>query len=137
MRALVHSLVTHYKLDGIPAILDKIKAFGFRYATHAGITWSLTDVTVPKIKEEIVEKGYEAVAKEQENYMQGLLTEDERKRMTIEIWSKVSGDLRKHVVESLDRTGPVHDMITSGARGSVVQLHQMAGMKGLITNPRG
>jgi DNA-directed RNA polymerase subunit beta' len=57
--------------------------------------------------------------------------------MTIEIWTKVSGDLRKHVVESLDRTGPVHDMITSGARGSVVQLHQMAGMKGLITNPRG
>ena len=57
--------------------------------------------------------------------------------MTIEIWAKVSGDLRKHVVEALDTQGPVHDMITSGARGSVVQLHQMAGMKGLITNPRG
>src|SRR6185503_16376453 len=53
------------------------------------------------------------------------------------IWTKVSGDLSKHVVDALDRTGPVHDMITSGARGSVVQLHQMAGMKGLITNPRG
>jgi DNA-directed RNA polymerase beta' subunit len=50
---------------------------------------------------------------------------------------KISGDLRKHVVESLDPNGPVHDMITSGARGSVVQLHQMAGMKGLITDPRG
>jgi len=137
MGALVQSLVTHYKLDGIPAILDKIKAFGFRYATHAGITWSISDVVVPKIKEELVEKGREAAAKELESYNSGLLTEDERRRSTIEIWGKVSGDLRKHVVDALDRAGSVHDMITSGARGSVVQLHQMVGMKGLITNPRG
>jgi DNA-directed RNA polymerase subunit beta' len=137
MSALVQNLVTHYSLDGIPPILDKIKKFGFRYATHAGITWSISDVKVPKIKEELVEAGFEATAREQDNFNNGLLTEAERKRMTIEIWTKVSGDLRKHVVESLDRTGPVHDMITSGARGSVVQLHQMAGMKGLITNPRG
>ncbi|HTR18958.1 MAG TPA: DNA-directed RNA polymerase subunit beta' [Candidatus Paceibacterota bacterium] len=137
MNSLVHQLVTRYKLDGIPAILDKIKAFGFRYATEAGITWSLSDVVVPEVKEGLVKAGREAVAKEEENYQQGLLTEEERKRMTIEIWAKVSGDLRKHVVEALDKQGPVHDMITSGARGSVVQLHQMAGMKGLITNPRG
>jgi len=137
MGALVQNLVTHYKLDGIPKILDKIKAFGFRYATYAGITWSLSDVVVPKIKEELVKKGREQAAKEQDAFLSGLLTEEERRRMTIEIWGKVSGELRKHVVESLDRQGPVHDMITSGARGSAVQLHQMAGMKGLITNPRG
>ena len=137
MQALVQNLVTHYKLDGIPAILDKIKAFGFRYATYAGITWSLSDVVVPNVKEELVREGREKAAKEQENYLQGLLTEQERRRMTIEIWGKVSGELRKHVLASLDTNGPVHDMITSGARGSAVQLHQMAGMKGLITNPRG
>src|SRR3989338_4359074 len=85
----------------------------------------------------MIRAGREAAAKEQENFNNGLLTEDERRRMTIEIWGKVSSDLRKHVVDALDSTGPVHDMITSGARGSVVQLHQMAGMKGLITNPRG
>lgn len=137
MSALVRDLVAHYKLEGIPAILDKIKQFGFRYATYAGITWSLADVVVPEIKKDLVEQGRIAVAREQENFENGLLTEEERKRATIEIWAKVSGDLRKHVVESLDKTGPVHDMITSGARGSIVQLHQMAGMKGLITNPRG
>jgi len=137
MANLVQNLVTHYSLDGIPQILDKIKAFGFRYATYAGITWSLSDVVVPSVKKEMVEAGRVAAAKEEENYLSGLLTEEERKRMTIEIWAKVSGELRKHVVESLDKQGPVHDMITSGARGSVVQLHQMAGMKGLITNPRG
>ncbi|MEK7133737.1 MAG: DNA-directed RNA polymerase subunit beta' [Patescibacteria group bacterium] len=137
MGTLVQNLVTHYSLDGIPAILDKIKAFGFRYATHAGITWAISDVVIPKVKEEMVKEGRERAAKELENYNSGLLTEDERRRATIEIWGKVSGDLRKHVVESLDKSGSVHDMITSGARGSVVQLHQMVGMKGLITNPRG
>ncbi|MBI4099367.1 DNA-directed RNA polymerase subunit beta', partial [Candidatus Parcubacteria bacterium] len=137
MQRLVQDLVTHYKLDGIPAILDKIKAFGFRYATYAGITWSLSDVVVPKKKDELVREGREKAAKEQENFREGLLTDEERRRMTLEIWSKVSADLRKHVLDSLDKNGSVHDMITSGARGSVVQLHQMAGMKGLITNPRG
>ncbi|TSC85507.1 MAG: DNA-directed RNA polymerase subunit beta' [Parcubacteria group bacterium Gr01-1014_8] len=137
MSALVHNLVNHYSLDGIPAILDKIKAFGFRYATHAGITWSISDVTIPEAKEQLVKDGLAAVTKERENYENGLLTDDERKRMTIEIWGKVSTDLRKHVLETLDPQGPVHNMITSGARGSAVQLHQMVGMKGLITNPRG
>jgi len=137
MSAMVRNLVNHYSLDGIPPILDKIKAFGFRYATYAGITWSLSDVRVPEIKKELIEQGMAAVAKERDNYENGLLTNDERKRMTIETWAKVSGDLRKHVLESLDSQGPVHNMITSGARGSAVQLHQMAGMKGLITNPRG
>jgi len=137
MGALVQNLVTHYSLDGIPAILDKIKAFGFRYATYAGITWAISDVVIPDVKEDMVKAGREQAAKELENYNQGLLTEDERRRATIEIWGRVSGELRKHVVEALDNTGPVHDMITSGARGSVVQLHQMVGMKGLITNPRG
>ncbi|MEK7106683.1 MAG: DNA-directed RNA polymerase subunit beta', partial [Patescibacteria group bacterium] len=137
MGALVQTLVTHYKLDGIPAILDKIKAFGFRYATYAGITWSISDVVVPEAKEKLVKEGREQVAKEQENFNNGLLTEDERYRMTVGIWGRVGNDLRKHVTAALDPNGPVSDMITSGARGSVVQLHQMAGMKGLITNPRG
>ncbi|HWP61201.1 MAG TPA: DNA-directed RNA polymerase subunit beta', partial [Candidatus Paceibacterota bacterium] len=137
MQGMVQNLVAHYSLDGIPKILDKIKAFGFRYATYAGITWSISDVTVPDMKKKLIAEGQEIAAREQENYLSGLLTDDERKRMTIETWAKVSNDLRKHVVDALDPNGPVHDMITSGARGSVVQLHQMAGMKGLITNPRG
>ena len=137
MQRLVQDLVTHYSLDGIPKILDAIKKFGFRYATHAGITWSISDIVIPAEKEALVQAGREHAAKELENFNNGLLTEDERRRATIDIWAKTSGDLRKHVVGALDNTGPVHDMITSGARGSVVQLHQMVGMKGLITNPRG
>ena len=137
MNGLVGNLVTYYSLDGVPKILDSIKKFGFRYATYAGITWSISDVVVPEGKEALLQKGREAVAKEQESYNNGLLTADERRRATIEIWAKTSGELRKQVVDALDPTGPVYDMITSGARGSVAQLHQMVGMKGLITNPRG
>ncbi len=137
MNALVRTLVTHYSLDGIPPILDKIKSFGFRYATAAGITWSISDVTVPDAKKKLIDEGMAAVQRERDNYENGLLTNDERRRLTIEIWGKVSTELRKSVVDTLRPAGPVHNMITSGARGSVVQLHQMAGMKGLITNPRG
>jgi len=137
MNALINNLVTHYSLDGIPMILDKIKAFGFRYATYAGITWSISDVVIPETKHDKVEEARMKAAKERENYENGLLTEEERRRMTIEIWSKLSGDVRKDVVSSLNPHGSVADMITSGARGNVGQLHQMVGMKGLITNPRG
>lgn len=137
MNALVQQLVVRYGLDGIPGILDKVKKFGFRYATYAGITWSISDVTMPEIKKTMVAEAQRAVAAEQKNFDEGLLTDDERRRATIEIWAKTSADLRKHVVDSIDKNGPVYDMITSGARGNQAQLHQMAGMKGLITNPRG
>ncbi|MDB5187484.1 MAG: DNA-directed polymerase subunit beta, DNA-directed polymerase subunit beta [Candidatus Kaiserbacteria bacterium] len=137
MNAMIQNLVVHYQLDGIPAILDKIKKFGFRYSTYAGITWSISDVLVPKEKEALIEEGRAATAREQENFDNGLLTNEERRRATIEIWAKTSVELRKHVIEAIDENGPVHDMITSGARGNQAQLHQMAGMKGLITNPRG
>jgi DNA-directed RNA polymerase subunit beta' len=88
MGELVRTLVLHYKLDGVPKILDAIKKFGFRYATHAGITWSISDVIVPDIKEEMLERGRAAAAKEQENFDNGLLTNDERRRATIEIWAR-------------------------------------------------
>ena len=137
MQGLVQTLVTHYSLDGIPAILDKIKTFGFKYATYAGITWSMSDVPVPEGKKDLLADGRNATNALRESYENGLLTDGERSRATIEMWSKKSDDLRKLVVASLDPQGSVHDMVTSGARGSVAQLHQMAGMKGLITNPRG
>ena len=137
MRSLVADLVKRYGLEGIPAIINKVKNFGFQYATRAGITWSYSDITVPKEKAEIVKEGQEAVSELWRQYNDGLLTEDERYRLAVEIWTGVSDKVRKVLVEQLDPTTPVHNMVISGARGSAGQLHQMAGMKGLITNPRG
>ncbi|HEY4519713.1 MAG TPA: DNA-directed RNA polymerase subunit beta' [Candidatus Paceibacterota bacterium] len=137
MSRLIRELVHHYSLDGIPKILDRIKEFGFKYATHAGITWSVTDIAIPKEKDGIVREGQEAVAREWENYNGGLLTDSERRRRVLEIWAGVSDKVKSLLTGGLDPKSSVHNMIISGARGSVVQLHQMAGMKGLITNPRG
>ncbi len=137
MTGVIRNLVARYGLEGLPEILNKIKAFGFRYATYAGITWSASDVIVPKEKEAIVEEGRTAVQELTNQYNEGLLTDEERHRLVIEKWAKTSDRVREAVVGSLNPLGSVHNLIMSGARGSVGQLHQMIGMKGLITNPRG
>ena len=137
MSKIVQDLIDNYGLDGMPEILDKIKDFGFRYATFAGITWAMSDLETPKEKERIIEEAKQKVMKLQEQYEQGLLTNEERRRLTIEIWQAAKIEIEKLVMEALDPLGSVHDMIVSGARGSVGQLTQMIGMKGLIQNPKG
>ena len=137
MSSLINELVHRYSLDGIPNILDKIKTFGFKYATYAGVTWSFSDVRIPDEKKDIVKDGQTAVNELWSQYNEGLLTADERKRISIETWSRVSDKIRDLLVDKMEDTSPVHNMIVSGARGSVGQLHQMAGMKGLIANPKG
>ena len=139
MSRLISELVKRYSLGAIPPILDKIKAFGFRYATIAGVTWSFSDVLIPKEKAGLVAEGQEAVNNLAQQYEEGLLTEDERKRLSIEVWEGVRGKIQALLEEDMKgtTTSSVHNMITSGARGSIGQLTQMAGMKGMISNPRG
>lgn len=137
MRTLVSELVKRYSLDGIPPIINKIKNFGFQYATRAGITWSYSDIAVPHEKEALVKEGQEAVSELWRQYNDGLLTEGERRRIAIETWTNVSDKVKQALASKLVPTSPVHNMVTSGARGSVGNLHQMVGMKGLITNPKG
>ncbi len=137
MSQIVQRLIDKYGLEGMPDILDKIKDFGFKYATFAGITWAITDLRIPDEKARIIEEAQNKVLQLKEQYEQGLLTDAERKRLVIEIWQKAKSDIEKLVMEALDPNGSVHDMIVSGARGSVGQLTQMIGMKGLIQNPKG
>ena len=137
MSRLISDLVAHYSLDGIPAILDKVKAFGFRYATLAGVTWSIADVVIPKEKENFIAQGRKDVAALREQFEEGLLTADERLRLSIETWERVRSEIQKELANGLVSTSSVHNMIISGARGSIGQLTQMAGMKGMVTNPRG
>ncbi|MCW9054612.1 MAG: DNA-directed RNA polymerase subunit beta' [Candidatus Pacebacteria bacterium] len=137
MSVLVDSLIEQYGLDGISDILDKIKAFGFKYATYSGITWSLSDLIVPEKKKEIIagakKKSEEIILQ----YNEGLLSTTERHRMSVENWMQAKNDIEKLLPDSLDPNGSINDMLVSGARGSISQLSQMAGMKGLIQNPRG
>jgi DNA-directed RNA polymerase subunit beta' len=126
-----------YGLDAIPTIADKIKHFGFEYATRSGITWSFDNVSVPEKKAEVVKIARDKVAKMEDDYRNGLLSEDEKRRMVIEIWHGVKQEVEVLVGQTLHPMDSVYDMVTSGARGTMAFLTQMAGMKGLIQNTQG
>ncbi len=138
MKPLVDELIEIYGLEGIPKILDRIKHFGFKYATHSGVTWGMSDVTVPEGKHAIIQEGRDKVAELRDQYNDGLLSERERRRMTIETWQATKSNVEK-VVDAAHSDGDssVNNLIRSGARGSIAQLTNMGGMKGLIQNPKG
>ena len=137
MSKIVDDLIQHYGIEATPAIMDKVKEFGFRYATVSGITWSIEDVVVPKNKYEIIDKAKEKVATIQDQYDSGLLSYNEKRSKNIEEWTKAKDEIQKSMQESMDKTGSVYDLVKSEARGSIGQLTQMAGMKGLIVNTSG
>ncbi len=134
---IVNDCATRYGLDRVPSIVNKVKRFGFEYATKSGVSWSLDDVSVPKGKGKIIDTAREKVSHIEGDYRNGLLSADEKRRMAIEIWQGAKQEVEKLVAEELDPLGSVADMVTSGARGSMGNLTQMAGMKGLIQNTQG
>jgi DNA-directed RNA polymerase subunit beta' len=123
--------------ENVAPILDKIKEFGFSYATISGTTWGIDDIMIPEAKKEIVSKGKSQADIVSKQFDEGLLSEEERVRKHIEIWQKTKGEVEKAIPSSLNKMGSVYDMITSGARGSLSQITQMVGMKGLIASVSG
>jgi len=134
---LVDDLIARYGLEKIPDILDKVKTFGFRYVTQSGITWSLDDIRIPEEKNTIIAAAQKKSDEVVLHWTQGLLSEEERYRMNVEIWHQAKSDVEKLMEGTLPQNGPVRDMIKSGARGSLAQVTMMAGMKGLIASPTG
>ena len=123
--------------QAVPAIVDRLKKFGFKYATKSGVTWGIDEVVVPKEKASIIEASREEERQIIEHYDEGLLSRDERRRMIIEIWHRAKTEIEKVLPQTLDENGSAYEMWKSGARGSLGQIAQMAGMKGLIVNTRG
>jgi DNA-directed RNA polymerase subunit beta' len=134
---IMDDCIVRYGIDSLPNIVNKIKRFGFEYATKSGVSWSLDDVSVPEGKKEVIARAREKVSKVEGDYKDGLLSEEEKRRMVIEIWHGTKQEVEMLVAENLDPMGSVADMVTSGARGSMGNLTQMAGMKGLIQNTAG
>jgi DNA-directed RNA polymerase subunit beta' len=137
LSALVDEVIYTYGVDETPAVLDKIKEFGFKYSTKSGITWSMDNVVVPKEKAGIVAAARAEEAQVIEQYREGLLSEDEKYLKTLSIWEGAKLKIQEAIPASMDQNGPAADMINSQARGSMGQLVQMAGMKGLMTNTVG
>ncbi len=137
LSSLVDELIVHYGVDETPPILDKIKNFGFHYSTISGTTWGLDNIQVPKEKTKIIEEGRKLEEQTIAEWNEGLLSEEERYQKVIEIWTYAKKELEKILPQSLDKNGSAFDLLTSGARGSMGQLVQMTGMKGLIQNNQG
>ncbi len=137
MASLVDDLINRYGISGIPSIMDKIKAFGFKYATYSGVTWGIDDVKIPEKKGEVIEAAKKKSIEVLSQYNDGLLSREEKLRKNIEIWHGAKGEIEKLIPGTLPVNGSVHDMVYSGARGSFSQITQMAGMKGLIQNTAG
>jgi DNA-directed RNA polymerase subunit beta' len=135
--ALFDNVIEKYGVDNVAPIFDKIKKFGFKYATKSGVTWSMDDVKVHEGKGALVSAGREKELAVRSDYEEGLLSEEERYEKVIEIWQNVVNQIQKLVPESLEKNGSVYDMVISGARGSIGQISQMSGMKGLIQNNQG
>jgi len=137
MAALIDDLINRYGIGEIPTIMDRIKAFGFKYATYSGITWGIDDVVVPAGKSAVIEGAKRKSEEVYRQWREGLLSEDERLRKNVEIWHGAKAQVEKLIPDSLDKASSVYDMVYSGARGSFSQITQMAGMKGLIQNTAG
>jgi DNA-directed RNA polymerase subunit beta' len=134
---IIDDMITLRGSEHIAPILDAIKTFGFGFATFSGTTWGIDDIKIPEAKGEIVNKAKKLADIVTQQFNEGLLTEEERIRKHIEIWQRAKGEVEKAIPASLDKNGSVYDMVTSGARGSLSQITQMAGMKGLISSVSG
>ncbi|WP_040411752.1 DNA-directed RNA polymerase subunit beta' [Desulfosporosinus sp. OT] len=118
-------------------LLDGLKSQGFKFSTRAGMTVGLTDITVPEEKTQILADADAAVAKTEQQYRRGLITDEERYNLVIDTWAKATKTVTQALMDTLDQFNPVYMMATSGARGNIQQLRQLAGMRGLMADPSG
>ncbi len=135
-------LIVDNLAEGFPKVtvaqtLDALKSLGFYWATRAGITIAIEDVVTPAKKQQIL-NGYEEKAdKVQSQYEKGLITDDERRQELIEIWTQATTEVAAEMEANFPKTNPVWMMVYSGARGNMMQVRQIAGMRGLVANPKG
>ncbi len=132
---VVAAIIKRYGIPGTPAILNRIKQFGFAYATRSGISWGIGDLKIPHEKKALIADARGEVAVIMDHYQRGLLTDLERYNRIVEVWQGVVDEITKLVPAALDRESSVYTMVDSRARGSWTQIRQMSGMKGLVVNP--
>ncbi len=134
---IVNDLAERYTKVEVAASLDALKDTGFAWATYSGVTVSIDDVVTPDSKNEILAKFDALAAKVQKQYDTGLITDDERRQELIEIWTQASNEVAKAMEENFDRANPIFMMVDSGASGNMMQMRQVAAMRGLVANPKG
>ena len=137
LSTIVNELAETYPKVEVAAALDALKDAGFHWATRAGVTIAIEDVIAPPNKAEILDAYEKRADKVQREYERGLITDDERRQELIEIWTHATSDVAKDMEAAFPETNSVWMMVNSGARGNPMQVRQIAGMRGLVSNPKG
>ncbi len=134
---IVNDLAERYPKVEVATCLDRLKDLGFHWATRSGVTVSIGDVTTPANKAELLATYEDRATKIDQQYERGLITEDERRQELIEIWTDATSKLGAAMEANFSKTNPIYMMVHSGARGNMVQMRQIAAMRGLVVNPKG
>ena len=134
---LISDLYKKFGFDKTSQLIDKIKDFGFHHGTLAGITVGIEDLEIPETKKGILEDAERQVTTIEEQYKTGEIIDAERYRRTVAIWSEAVDKVTKDMMDNLDEFNPVYMMANSGARGSIAQMRQLGGMRGLMADTQG
>jgi DNA-directed RNA polymerase subunit beta' len=134
---IVDKCYRKYGATGTSVVLDRIKDLGFHYSTKGAITVSVSDIVIPEKKRQLLAEADQTVINVERQYRRGLISDAERYEKVINTWNKTTDEVTKALMDSLDHFNPIYMMANSGARGSINQIRQLAGMRGLMANPTG
>ncbi|WP_433504257.1 DNA-directed RNA polymerase subunit beta' [Pseudonocardia halophobica] len=135
--AIINDLAERYSMTEVAQVLDRLKDAGFYWATRSGVTLAIDDVVVPPNKQEILD-GYEAKADQvNKRYQRGALSHQERNDEMVKIWTQASEEVAKAMEDNFPEDNPIPTIVKSGAAGNMTQVRQLAGMRGLVANPKG
>lgn len=137
LNKLFSQIFLDYGTSKTAFLADQLKNLGFRYATKAGTTISIDDLTVPPTKKQLIKNAEDEIERATYRYLKGEITEVERYTKVIDTWSETTEKLTNSVVENFSRTNPVYMMAFSGARGNISQVSQLVGMRGLMADAQG
>ncbi|MDY4209687.1 MAG: DNA-directed RNA polymerase subunit beta', partial [Eubacteriales bacterium] len=118
-------------------VADAIKSLGYKYSTLSGVTTSVFDMHIPEGKEAIIKKADDAIVNVEKNFRRGIISEDERYNAVVETWKKATDEVTEELKSEMDPFNPIWMMANSGARGNMGQIRQLAGMRGLVSDPSG
>ena len=137
LKQILEKVINTHGATKTAEVLDDIKSMGYKYSTRAAMTVSISDMTVPPEKPELIRKAQETVDKITRNYKRGKITEEERYKEVVETWKETDAVLTKALLDGLDKYNNIYMMAASGARGSDKQIKQLAGMRGLMADTTG
>ena len=137
LRTLVSDCIRLLGNETTAAVLDNLKQLGFSYATKSGISIAMNDIIEPPGKAKLLKEADKLVSMAEDQFNRGFITEDERYESVVQVWMETTDKVTEDVSQSLDRHGGIYMMATSGAKGNISQIRQLAGMRGLMTDPSG